>query len=186
MKPNQISALRTTGLITLGCLAAFIVHCIQMLLLGDGNGNISMSNPLISGFLHASPSHFITNIVIIGLCLLPAVNQGYDIKKIFWITTLLSILYLPISIMGITQPAVGLSGTWFFLASRFFFSWKSKALLGKGIIIFLALAELNSLFLPSDGVAHVMHLLGIGLGFLSLHKDKVFSIFPYWLALKIA
>lgn len=178
MEKTHIQPLRTLGLIVLCCLASFMIHCMQMAILGDGAGNLSMSNPFISGFLHSNVNHFITNIVILFLFLLPEVNWSYDFSKILWVTTILSFLYLPISIMGITQPAIGISGTWFFLSSRYFLTWSKNPVIGKTIFWVLLTAEIYGLTLPSDGVAHIMHILGSVLGYLSLDKSKVFRIFP--------
>lgn len=185
MEKIQIKALRTLGLIVLACFASFMIHCMQMAILGDDAGNLSMSNPFISGFLHSTINHFITNMVILFLLLLPEVNRDYDFHKILWVTTILSFLYLPITILGITQPAIGISGTWFFLSSRYFLTWKRNPTIGKTIFWILLTAEIFGLTLPSDGVAHFMHILGSVLGYLSLDKSKVFRIFPQRVAVNL-
>ena len=186
MKHNQIFALKTTGILIGISLASFLVFAVHLGIVGKAHQNLVMMNPAISGFLHASVDHFLTNIIILGLCLLPAINQHYDWKRIFWITTFLSILYLPISASGITQPAVGLSGTWFFLATRFFLTWEKRKNLGQILAALLAIMSLHGLATGGDGVAHLMHLLGSTLGFLSLNREKLSSIFPQWAVKQIA
>ena len=185
MEKINIKALKTTGLVTLACLAAFIIHGLQMLVLGDNAGNLSMSNPFISGFLHSNLNHFFTNIIILFLLLLPGINRDFDFNKILWVTTILSFLYLPITILGITQPAIGISGTWFFLSSRWFLSWNKNPTIGKTIFWILLAAESYSLLLPSDGVAHIMHIFGSILGYISLDRSKIYRFFPPKLASNI-
>jgi hypothetical protein len=125
-KKSITPALKTTGLATAGCVAAFIIFAIQLGIFGESSSSILLMDPIISGFVHAGISHFLFNIVLLFLLLIPVVNSGYDIKKIFWITFFLSVAYLPISILGLTEPAVGLSGTVYFLMVRWFFTWEKK------------------------------------------------------------
>ena len=178
-------SLKITGQVTLACLAAFLIFGMQIAIVGSGKEKILMMNPLISGFLHAGVTHFLLNIVLIFLAMLAPINRSYDIKKIFWITTILSVLYLPIPLSGSTLPAIGISGTCYFLLSRYFFTWKNKHKIGVAIILLLAFAELVAIPHLEDNTAHGVHLMGIVLGYLSL-SAKLNKIMPNWLYLKIA
>lgn len=186
MNNNVKTSAKTTGLIALFCIAAFIILGIQIAIFGNSSANILMMDPFISGFLHTGISHFGWNIAIVFLALLSSVNTTYNITKVFWVTFILSLLYLPVSILGITPPAVGISGTCYFLLARYFFSWKKHRKIGYGIIIFLVFCEVITLGDLSDRVAHGVHILGAVLGYISLKTKYIENIFPKFIAEKIA
>lgn len=179
-----ISASKTTGLAIAGCVAAFIILAIQIAIFGEKSSGILLLDPIISGFLHTGISHFVFNMVLLFLLLIPAINGNYDIKKIFWITFFLSVAYLPVSVLGITQPAIGLSGTVYFLMVRWFFSWEKKKNLGIGIICSFLLFELTCMF-DADGTAHGVHMLGALLGYISLNKNLILSKSPVWFSQRV-
>ena len=185
MKDNMKFSLKITGQVTLLCLAAFLVFGIQIAVVGSGKEQMLMMNPFISGFLHAGVTHFLLNIVLIFLAMLAPINRSYNIEKIFWITTLLSILYLPVPLSGATLPAIGISGTCYFFLARYFFTWKNRHKLGVSIILLFAFAELVAIPHLEDNTAHGVHLMGIPLGYLSL-SPKLHKIMPNWLYLKVA
>jgi hypothetical protein len=168
MKENIKASARTTAFAILLSVAAFIIFAIELAIFPGLDSNTVSMNPFISGFMHATISHIGLNSFVLFFVLLSPVNSGYDIKKIVIVTTIISLIYLPVSVLGITKAAVGLSGTCYFLLSRYFFSWKRYRIIGYAIILFLAFAE--GLALPTgDGEAHGVHLIGIALGFITLH-----------------
>jgi membrane associated rhomboid family serine protease len=181
MKDYQKNAIKTILLISAACAIAVIFSAILSEIIGSRN---SMLNPIFSGLLHASFPHFFTNIFFIFIFLLPDVNRDYDFKKIYWITFLLSIFYLPISVLEITLPAIGISGTWFFLMGRFFFSWKNKYNWGLWIAGFIVMAELSAqINNPEDKIAHIAHLMGMAFGYFSLSKENEIFSFPIYVRL---
>jgi len=186
MKNNLIKSAKTTGIVTLFCIASFVVFGLQIAIFGESFSNLLMMNPIISGFLHVGLSHFGCNIIVLFLILLAPINSSYDIKKIFWVTFVISILYLPFPIMGITPAAVGISGTCMFLMTRYFFTWKKYPKIGMAIILLIGISELANILDVSDGTAHGVHVLGIILGYLSLNSGIFNSIFPQWISKKIA
>jgi hypothetical protein len=153
------------------CIAATILIYIFK------GGKLIVANPFIKGYLHLSLEHFATNIIILFLTLLSPVNRSYDFKRIYIVTVMISIIYLPFEILGLSQTALGLSGTCYFLLSRYFFSWKERSRLGVFIITILALLELGAAInIPTDKTAHFVHVLGIALGYLSIryaHKKSL-------------
>lgn len=178
MNTNLKRALKTTLYVALACLGSYVITTAVTDVLGR---RAALLNPITSGFLHASADHFFSNILILFFCLIVPINKNYDITRIFWVTFLLSALYLPISISGITQPVIGISGTWCFLAGRYFFSWEKYKHVGIGIILAFATIELVSQAEHSGGsVGHLMHLFGIALGWVSLKYSG--KIFPSWIS----
>ena len=168
------------------CVISFIILGIKIAIFGEGSSSILMMEPFTSGFLHVSFSHFGYNMIMLFLVLLSPFNSTYDITKIFWITFLLSVLYLPVSILGITPPAVGISGTCYFLLARYLFSWEKNKKLGQGIMIFLVFCEIVTLGDLEDKIAHGVHILGAILGYLSLKTKNMQMLLPEFIFKRIA
>jgi len=168
MKERLRASARTTLFAILLSVAAFIIFAIELQLFPGLDANTVSMNPFISGFMHASLSHIGLNSFVLFFILLAPINTGYDIKKLFIVTTIISLIYLPIAVLGLTKAAVGLSGTCYFLLARYFFSWKRYKILGYASILFLGFAEGLALT-THDGEAHGVHLIGIVLGFITLH-----------------
>jgi len=171
MYTNIYRSFKQTMIISGICLAAFLTFIIQLSMFGNGNANWLMMNPLISGFLHKSIDHFFVNIIFVALLLLPDVNKDYDYKKIAIITIWLSVFYLPFILLGISGPAIGISGTWMFLCTRYLLSIKTRPIIGKIIVMLFVIVSIDGIIKATDGVAHYMHLLGIGLGLYQYSKD---------------
>jgi hypothetical protein len=171
MKSSVKEVARTIGITVAICMAATILMVIF------GGGRLVIANPFIKGYLHLGLEHFATNIIILSLTLLSPVNRSYDFKKIYIVTVVISLIYLPFELLGLSQTALGLSGTCYFLLSRYFFSWRERSRLGMLIISVLALLELGASVNTSiDKTAHFVHVLGIVLGYLSLkyaHKKSL-------------
>ncbi len=162
------SATKTSFLVILCTLASFCLFGIQLQIFGQFAANFILMEPIINGFLHTGFSHFAYNITGFFLLLLPLVNQPYEIRKIFKITFFISLIYLPIALLGIYQPAIGLSGTVYFLLTRWLLSWE-KQRFGLIILGFIIIGEASQLFQP-DNIAHGVHLIGVSLGYVSLNE----------------
>lgn len=160
------------------CLAAFMIFIIQVILWGEESSILYMMNPLISGYLHADLSHFATNLLLLFLLMIPAINRSLNFKQLFYVTTVLSILYLPVSIADLTPPAIGLSGTCCYLGGRYAWSYKKRAILVKSFLIFLICFELNNFLQPLDGQAHLMHVLGMTAGVFSIVFNNTGLSYP--------
>jgi hypothetical protein len=156
----------TTLFIFLAWAATFILSVIAKLIFGEASDSIMNYNPIINGFIHGDPSHLATNIGLIFVFLIPEINQRFNFPKIFFITLIISVIYLPISVL-IGMPAVGISGTLYFMLSR-------ACLNKRNILLYIFFAimispEIINILNTSDGSAHVVHIIGSVLGFISLH-----------------
>jgi hypothetical protein len=157
-------------------LGAFFVFAIFLAIFGEGSQRIVFLNPLINGFIHSGFEHIIYNLLLVFLFLMADINRPYDVSKIFWVTFLLSCTYLPIALLHITEPAIGVSGTCYFLMSRFFFSREKYKVFNYIIFGILVTAEISAIA-NNDGIAHGVHLIGAALGIISLNPDK-YKIVP--------
>lgn len=161
---------------TVGITVSICVVSTSMLVI-FGNVPYILMNPFLKGYLHLSISHFSLNVLMLFVTLLAGVNRSYGFKNIYIITLLIFLIHLPLEMTGISQTALGLSGTCYFLLSRYFFSWKERSLLGVFIIGILALLELGaSINMRDEGTAHSVHIIGIVLGYLSIryqHKKSL-------------
>ena len=152
--------------IFLAWVATFILSVIAKLIFGEASDSIMKYNPIINGFIHGDPSHLATNLGLIFVFLIPEINQRFNFPKIFLITLIISVIYLPISFLfGI--PAVGISGTLHFMLSRVCLNkFNIPLYIFFAIIIF---PEIINIFNTSDETAHSVHIIGSVLGFISLH-----------------
>ena len=175
---NVSLSAKTTGITILFCGAATVFIYLQLVIFGDNRSDLMMMNPLLSGYLHKEWQHFFFNMGILLLALLPGVNRYYSPLKIFYITTIISLLYLPIEALGFTKVAIGISGTCYFLISRYLLSLENKARLGMLGIVLLACIETWGLSGSPDGAAHGVHLIGMFLGFISLRYNHVKILTP--------
>lgn len=173
---NLKFSLKNTGITILGCGAATVLTFIQLMIFGEDASNILMMNPFLSGYLHLSILHFASNSVLIFFALCSDTNRKYDALKILGITVLMELIYLPLEILDISRIAIGISGTGYFLLSRFFFNWKEKAWLGASIAVALTLIEFSGFFAGPEDAAHGMHILGIALGYISLLRERRYSL----------
>lgn len=156
---------KLTSKVALYCLIFTSVFFILSVFIS--NENISL-NPFISPFIHVDLIHFSTNMLVIFLAMLHTSNREYKFKDLYWISFLISLFYLPVSLLGITPIAIGLSGTGYFLVTRAGLSWN---LITKFFVLFLAFIEIVCLSDLSDGIAHGVHLIGMALGYISLKWD---------------
>lgn len=155
--------------IFLAWAATFILSVIAKLIFGEASDSIMNYNPIINGFIHGDPSHLATNLGLIFLFLIPEINQRFNFPKIFLITLIISVIYLPISFLfGI--PAVGISGTLYFMLSRACLN-KRNIFLYIFFVIMIS-PEIINILNTSDGAAHIVHIIGSVLGFISLHLEN--------------
>lgn len=174
MLSNIKFAAKTTFIILLMCGASTLLTFIQLTLFGIEHSNLLMMNPLTSGYLHLSVVHLVSNAIILFLALCSDTNKEFNAIKIFYVTIIIELIYLPVEIINLSQIAIGISGTGYFLVSRYFFSWKEKTGLGVCIIFLLTAVEINGMFPTSvpDDAAHLVHFIGIVLGYISFVSER--------------
>lgn len=158
-----------TFLTIVGFFVAFFFSVIAKLIFGDSSDALMNYNPIFNGFIHADPTHLIFNLGVLFPLLLFKINQHIKISEFLFITFVISIISLPFSLaQGI--PAVGISGTLFFLLSRACLNKRNWFL-----YIFFAITfgfELLNFSNSSDGMAHYVHVIGSVLGFISLKLQR--------------
>lgn len=156
-------------LIFLAWISAFILCVIAKVIFGDSSDSLMNYNPIVNGFIHGDISHLAMNLGLMFVFLIPDINQKYNFTKIFFVTLIISIAYFPIALL-VGIPAVGISGTLYFMLSRACLNKRNILLyIFFGIMI---IPELVSFYNVSDGTAHMVHLIGAALGFLSLKTEK--------------
>ena len=132
--------------------------------------NSSFMIPFINGFLHGGLEHFIFNMIFFTLLLIPEIN-GYNLRQLYFITVIISFLYLPPFFLGFPL-SIGLSGLIYFLAGRFFLSrikWRKL-----GITFFVIFTILESVYIMNpDGISHGVHLIGLGLSLITIYSPKI-------------
>jgi membrane associated rhomboid family serine protease len=160
--------------ISLAWISSFVLSVIAKIIFGDASDSLMNYNPLVNGFIHGDIPHLLMNLGLMFIFLIPEINQRYDFTKIFFITLIISIAYFPIALL-VGIPAVGISGTLYFMLSRVCLSKKNIFL-----YIFFAIMivpEIIGFSNTSDGTAHMVHLIGAALGFASLKAEK-YSFLP--------
>jgi hypothetical protein len=160
----------TAGVLVLSIIA-FIISAILILVLGESSSGLIMYNPLVNGFMHSSFGHLGSNILNVFLLCLADINMIYSLRRFYWIAVILSAVYLPLAILGIASPVVGISGVVYFLASRFFITNSATAawIRWVGYILYglVILGEISMLG-NDDNVAHLFHLFGAAVGAISV------------------
>ncbi len=186
MTTGIFKKLKSPGLnvlfIFLAWVSTFILCVIAKIIFGDSSDSLMNYNPLFNGFIHGDLSHLGTNLLMMFVFLVPEINQKYDFKQIFFITLIISAIYFPVS-LAVGLPAVGVSGTLYFMISRVCLNKRSIPLyIFFGVLIYY---ELNSLGNTLDGTAHLVHLIGAALGLISL-KAELYSFLPARVARALA
>jgi hypothetical protein len=160
-------------LIFLSWISVFIISVIAKVIFGDMSDAIMNYNPLVNGFIHGDWSHLMWNLGLIFIFLLPAINQQYTFTQVYFITLIISLIYFPIALL-IALPAVGISGTMYFMMTRACLYKKNVILYTFFTIMFGS--EIANCRVVSDGSAHSVHIIGSVLGFISLHiKGNTFN-----------
>ena len=160
--------------IFLAWVSSFVLCVIAKVIFGKASDSLMNYNPFVNGFIHGDMSHLGMNLLLMFVFLIPEINQKYDFPKIFFITLIISLIYFPIS-LGVGAPAVGISGTLYFMISRVCLNRKNILLyIFFGIML---VPEVIRFANVSDGTAHMVHVIGAILGFLSL-EVKRYSFLP--------
>lgn len=168
------SAFTTTAFTSLVVILAFIVFGIFITIGGPQSVSFFLMMPFISGYLHAGIDHFAFNMLIIFLCMLSESNRDLDFKKIYWVTLFISLLYLPVALLGLTAPAIGISGTCYFMLTRYFLRWRRKHW-GVFLLLFLLLCErLGST--PDQNIAYWVHYIGVMLAIFTHYHQHAETI----------
>jgi len=183
MKNHFVEALKTTGWILALTIASFMILGFGSLF-GDSFAEKVMMIPFISGFIHAGFDHLALNLIMMFALLLPAVNRDYDIKRIFWLTFLISTLYLPLVILGLCPAAVGISGTAYFLLARYLWSRERYSTAAKIFLVILIIGEIGSMQDTPD-IAHLVHFIGAVLGLVSLREGLLEKYLPLQISSRI-
>lgn len=173
---KMLHKIRNSGKLTLQVFGlsaiSFLALAVFLAIFGEAGEMFIIINPVTSGFIHAGFEHLFYNLLLIFIFTLPELNSKYDINKLFWITFILSCAYLPISLLEYTRYSVGISGTCFFLMSRFFFSKDGPILLRIlkiSVFSLTILGEILGMNKAEDGIAHGVHLLGVLLGIITIY-----------------
>ena len=155
--------------IFLAWVLSFGLCVIAKVIFGEASDILMNYNPFVNGFIHGDMSHLGMNLLLMFVFLIPEINQRYDFTKIFFITIIISLIYFPIS-LSVGTPAVGISGTLYFMISRTCLNRKNILLyIFFGIMI---VPEVIRFANVSDGTAHMVHIIGATLGFLSLKMER--------------
>jgi membrane associated rhomboid family serine protease len=104
-------------------------------------------------------------------------NRFYTFEKIFWITALISAIYLPVALVYQDLATIGISGTCYFLLVRGIFfrgrkPIKRTRILAYLLISLIILSEIIRIG-ENDHISHSVHLLGCVLGIISLYPNKL-------------
>lgn len=160
--------------IFLAWISSFVLCVIAKIFLGDASDNIMNYNPFVNGFIHGDLSHLGMNLLLMFVFLIPEINQKYSFRNLFFITLIISLIYFPVS-LAVGIPAVGISGTLYFMLSRVCLSKRNIFLyIFFGIMIVPEVIGFSNF---SDGTAHMVHIIGAALGFISLKSER-YSILP--------
>ena len=157
--------------IFLAWVLTFVLCVFAKLVFGNSSDDLMNYNPLFNGFIHGDPSHLFMNLGLIFIFLVPPINQHYNFTEIFYITLIISLVHFPIS-LAVGIPAVGISGTMYFMMTRVCLNKKNVLL-----YVFFAIMfgyEIVNFNVISDGVAHGVHIIGAIFGFISLKISKRF------------
>ena len=160
--------------IFLAWISSFVLCVIAKIFLGDASDNIMNYNPFVNGFIHGDLTHLGMNLLLMFAFLIPDINQKYSFRNLFFITLIISLIYFPVS-LAVGIPAVGISGTLYFMLSR-------ACLNKKNIFLYIFFAimivpEVIGFSNFSDGTAHMVHVIGAALGFISLKSER-YNILP--------
>jgi len=168
IKFSTITTLQTAVM----CLASIFLYIIIDLFMSDTYSYYFSINPFISGLLHSDANHLLGNLLIIFLCLNAKINRFYTFEKIFWVTSLISILHLPVIIISTEFTAIGISGTCYFLLARVICSINRFKWLCYILASLILSAEFVGIFYD-DTISHSIHIIGFIFGIISLRPGKI-------------
>jgi len=162
----------TTLQVAAMCLLSTLLYILIEVILGSTYSYYFAINPFTSGLLHSNFDHLIWNIFGIFISLNMRCNRFYTFEKIFWVTSLIAILYFPIVLINSEFAAIGISGTCYFLIMRGAGSFKKFKILWYFMISSILIGDLMKIG-DNDTIAHSVHLIGSILGIVSLYPGKL-------------
>lgn len=168
IKFSMLTTLKVTGM----CLLSTLLYIIINIAIGDNVGYYFVINPLTSGLIHANFNHVLWNMFGIFISLNAGCNRFYTPDKIFWITSLISSLYLPVVLLDPNFASVGISGTCYFLLMRGLGSVQKLKPLSYFFISTILISEFLRLG-KNDNISHTIHIIGSLLGLISLYPNGI-------------
>jgi membrane associated rhomboid family serine protease len=173
IKKALITSLILGGIfiVMIGVYALFGAILMAIGISSDTTSYVVGMMPFVNGAFHADFGHLFGNLVILFVFLIPEINQGYTLKKLFWTSLVLSTIYIPIFILGIAWPVVGSSGVFYFLMGRFIFSRQHTVskVFAYGFFFLIMMGDVT-LMATNDGVAHLFHVMCAVLGVITVTK----------------
>ncbi len=173
IKKALITSLMLGGIfiVLIGVYYIFVALLMAIGISSEGAGYVVGMLPFVNGAFHADLGHLFGNLLILFIFLIPEVNQGYDLKKLFWASAILSTLYIPIFILGLSWPVIGSSGVFYFLMGRFIFSRKqiTSKIFAYGFFFLIIMGDL-SMMTSDDGVAHLFHIMCAVIGVITVTR----------------
>jgi hypothetical protein len=173
IKKALITSLMLGGIfiVLIGVYFIFVTLLMAVGISAESAGYVVGMLPFINGAFHADLGHLSGNLLMLFIFLIPEVNQGYDLKKLFWTSAVLSTLYIPIFILGIAWPVIGSSGVFYFLIGRFMFSRKNivSKIFAYGFFFILMMGDLG-MMTSDDGVAHLFHIMCAVIGVITVTR----------------
>lgn len=172
LKDIFLNPLKTTFYLASAIGICTLISVGFILIWGDDALNWLMNFPLTKGFLHADFEHFYYNIIIIFFLLLFPINRNYDFKKLFLVTSILSTIGLFFDVLW-DEPAVGISGTLFFLLARV--CWSPRKWWGYVLFLLIIYPEFYHVMDFSDELSQHNHIVGGLMGILSMTNGFKFK-----------
>jgi len=172
LKDIFLNPLKTTFYLSTAIGISTLISTGFILIWGNDGLNWLMHFPLTKGFLHADFEHFYYNIIIIFFLLLFPINRNYDFKKLFLVTSILSLIGLFFDFLW-DEPAIGISATLAFLLARV--CWSPRKWWGYALFLLIIYQDLNSVMDFSDELSQHNHLIGALIGILSMTNK-----FKWW------
>ena len=166
MKKQIFNAVKTTGIVSLICIAISLLYVISVAINLGGISYILFYNPFISALVHADFSHLAYNMLMLFLCLIPVIHQEFQTKKIILVATILSLLFFPFILFQISLPVIGISMFAYFLLCRIVLSRKKYFWVYIALFLTMLIGELT-LIQSDDGTAHFAHFFGAIMGAIS-------------------
>jgi membrane associated rhomboid family serine protease len=172
MKDQIKFSIVTTLQVTAMCFISTLLYIVTDVVIGDNYSYYIAINPFSSGLLHANFNHLLCNVFAIFVTLNMRCNRFYTFEKIFWVTSLIAILYLPIIIIEPGFAAIGISGSCYFLLMRGLGSMKRIKIIAYFLIAAIIIGEFLRLG-DNDRIAHAVHIIGSMLGLVSLYPYRL-------------
>ncbi len=177
MKIQIINAAKVSATIALICAISSFAYLVALVMNLGGFTSILFYNPFISAFVHSDMTHYIMNILMLFLCLIPSINRLYTYKKVLYTAIILNTLYFPLVIFQVTLPIIGLSMFTYFLMGRIAVTRKKHKWLFLAIFFLILIGEISQIKTETT-IAHLSHVIGALVGIISIkfsskkHSEK--------------